>query len=292
MEQYRIASLHLSIQDWHDHPFWKSLRWKLDSFRTDSDMPPDITFRRCAEELPAVPQLNATPVSVVKSGFFRWEVYALPDGSTVWQYVRISQGVVYLQYLVSADKSCVTLLQDRTDTDGIAAFELAAVILPTLLLTHDILTLHGVLMEHEGKGILISADSGVGKTTHARLWRDHKNALILNGDRASCRRENGVWTGYGLPWSGTSGEQICRSVPISALVILERGEENEAHRITGMESFGAAWPHVQKPVWDEALTGRALELTDDFLSSIPVIRLSCRPDPDSVDVLFRALENL
>ena len=34
------------------------------------------------------------------------------------------------------------------------------------------LMLHGVLMEWQGKGIILTASSGTGKTTHARLWRE------------------------------------------------------------------------------------------------------------------------
>ena len=38
------------------------------------------------------------------------------------------------------------------------------------------LMLHGVLMEWQGKGIILTASSGTGKTTHARLWREYENA--------------------------------------------------------------------------------------------------------------------
>ncbi|MGN0204726.1 MAG: hypothetical protein ACI4BB_09290 [Coprococcus sp.] len=169
------------------------------------------------------------------------------------------------------------------------AFEYLGHIIPHVLLKHDILTFHGVLMEYEGQGIIISAPSGTGKTTHARLWRDYKNALIINGDRATCRKVDGIWTGFGLPWSGTSGEQINRSVPLKALVVLERGEANEACRMAGLEAFGAVLPHVQCPVWDKELVGKAMELTDDFLREVPVIRLRCRPDVESVEVLRNIL---
>ena len=43
--------------------------------------------------------------------------------------------------------------------------------------------------------------------------QDHKNALILNGDRCLCRKKHDVWYAYGMPWSGSSGEYINRRVP-------------------------------------------------------------------------------
>lgn len=161
---------------------------------------------------------------------------------------------------------------------------------PYLLLSHDILTFHGVLMEYQGKGIIISAASGVGKTTHARLWRDLKHALIINGDRATCRKLVDGWKGYGLPWSGTSGEQINRNVPIQALVVLERGERNTAEVVNGLDAFGKALPHVQCPTWDIDMTTQAMDLFEGFLGKIPVIHLQCRPDAEAVDVLHRVLK--
>ena len=227
-----------------------------------------------------------------EAGFFDRLVFRLEDGGTLWRYVRRKNQNVILSYMVTPDWGTITLLEDYSDTAGQLAFEYLGQIMPSVLLNHHILTFHGVLMEHNGRGIIISADSGVGKTTHARLWRDHRNALIINGDRATCRNVNGVWTGFGLPWSGSSGEQINRSVPLQALVVLERGEVNQAHPVTGLEAFGGVLPHMQCPVWDEELTGTAMDLLDDFLGAIPVIRLRCRPDVEAVEVLQKVLEEL
>ena len=157
------------------------------------------------------------------------------------------------------------------------------------MLAHGLLTFHGVLMEYEGNGIIISAASGTGKTTHARLWRDLRRALIINGDRAVCAKTAEGWTGYGLPWSGTSGEQINRSVTIRALVVLRRGETNEAHRISALEAFHQVFAHVLYPSWDKALAEKMMDLLESFLRDVPIFLLSCRPDAESVDVLHDAL---
>lgn len=173
------------------------------------------------------------------------------------------------------------------------AFEFLGRLLIPCMLKKNRLTFHGVLLEHQGRGIILSAPSGTGKTTHARMWRDDRNALIINGDRAACAKTEGVWTGYGLPWSGTSGEQVNRSVPVFALVVLERGDRNEAVRVTDpLEAFFAVLPQVQYPSWDIDLSGKAMDLLEDFLRSVPVIRLRCLPEPAAVDVLAEALEAL
>lgn len=221
------------------------------------------------------------------TGFYSHRWYRSADGGTVCRCVRRRDGAVQLGWGISPSWDRISLCE--TGMAGAEAFEYLGLLVPLCLIPHTILTLHGVLMEHKGRGIIISAPSGTGKTTHARLWRDTRRALIINGDRAACRLADGVWMGFGLPWSGTSGEQINREVPITAVVVLERGDVNTAHRVTGMEAFRRVWPHVLRPAWDPVMTDLALSLTDALLSSVPVIRLCCRPDAASVDVLDRAL---
>lgn len=289
LQLFRFGGVGCDFQNYQRQDVWDIPRWKLDPYR-DSSVMPDIVVQNGISEPTMFPVENASLLFSEINGFFLRQVLPAPDGGVVCRLIRTRNQEVELAFHVSVDWETVSLLSDASRTGGSLAFEFLGQIMPFLFLPHDVLTFHGVLMEHDGRGIVISAASGVGKTTHARLWRDHKRALIINGDRAACRKVNGVWTGFGLPWSGTSGEQINRSVPLRALVILERGEKNEAHRINGLEAFGAAWPHVQYPAWDETMTGKALELTDDFLSEIPVIRLTCRPDEEAMEVLSKALE--
>ena len=226
------------------------------------------------------------------AGFFKHQLFVLQGGGIVWSYVRKRNEKVYLSYMISQQWNQIVLLADHTQSAGTLAFEYLGRMIPGLFLKHGILTFHGVLMEYKGQGFIISAPSGTGKTTHARLWRDYRNALIINGDRAVCFEKNGVWIGCGIPWSGTSGEQINRSVPLKALVVLERGSENEAHRIMDLEAFGALLPHLQYPRWEKEMAERAVSGLEQILHALPIIHLSCRPDPGSVEVLKDVLEKI
>lgn len=198
----------------------------------------------------------------------------------------------YLSYYVDEKWQRIVLQEDYTESAGVLAFEYLGQIMPSIFLNHYALSFHGVLMEYQGKGIIISAESGTGKTTHARLWRELENALIVNGDCATVQKKENIWTGFGIPWSGTSGEQVNRRNPLKALVVLERHAENEAHRISGIEALSAILPHVKYPAWDKILTNKMFDLLEKFLCEIPIIRLRCRPDGEAVKVLKKALEEL
>ncbi len=144
--------------------------------------------------------------------------------------------------------------------------------------------------ENSGKEtVIISAPSETGKTTHAHFWRDYKNAIILNGDNACCYKEN-EWNAFSLPWSGTSGECVNRSVEVKALVILKQGAENSATRLEKLDAFSYAFPNVQYPSYDKSKTEKAVDLLEDFLKSIPVFLFECRNEKESADVLEKVLE--
>lgn len=278
------------FQEFGGSSFCDSWQWKLDPYRCERKDSPDLIIRN-SNHWEGAPEI-LRKVSEVQDGFFLRQVFKLADQRTLWRYMRKKTGELLLSFRVSADWSEIVLVEDHTCSGGNMAFEYLCHLMPVCGLTFGMLTFHGALMEHEGEGIMISAPSGTGKTTHARLWRDQKQALILNGDRAVCRKEHGVWKGFGLPWSGTSGEQVNRSVPIKALVILSRSKENQASRIKGEKALSASLSHMLCPAWNGRLVGKSLELLDDFLKEVPVIRLSCRPDADSVEVLARALEEI
>ena len=98
----------------------------------------------------------------------------------VWQQTNAVSQAIQLQFTVSADWSKITLTQDDSYTEGMGAFESLTFLIYYAFLHKNVITFHGVLLEVDGRGILICADSGVGKTTHARLWRDYKNGKYKN----------------------------------------------------------------------------------------------------------------
>ena len=259
-------------------PFWS---WKLDPF-TVKEGTPDLTVRYCGQ--PVHP--TGTPVWE-DSGVVCRQIFVLADGTVVWQQTDRFAGWLQLQFLVSADWSEITLTRDCSPTAGMGAFESLTFLIYHAFLHRQVLTFHGALVEEGGRGFLLCADSGVGKTTHARLWRDHKNALILNGDRAACYQKQGQWFGFGTPWCGTSGEYLNRAVPLQAVVFLARGEENRVSAVNGMSLLA----HTVYPAWDQTATETILSLLDRFLLSVPVLKLECTPHVSSVEVLYQALEN-
>lgn len=287
-----FAGVHFSFHNFVPDSFLDTWAWKFDPWKISN-----ISNRSHELETISITGTTAQPVAneplslacVEQTGFFERRVYCSSTGEKQWDFMRSKSNEVLLRYSVNADWNNITLLQDNTKTQGTVAFEYLAQIMPGVCLKQGILTLHCALVEYNGMSIAICAPSGTGKTTHARLWRDYKNALILNGDRAICRREEGVWIAYGSPWSGTSGEQINRHAPLKALVILERAEKNSAVRLESTELFAGVFPHLLFPSWDKKMLELAMDQLEDLLLSVPVYRVKCRPEAEAVDILYQKI---
>ena len=282
---YKLGPVTLCMRNWPRDIRWPFAFWKLDAYRTqktDADITAEYDPEFSVQEADNWRIVEATATAK------RME-QQLPNGWLLWKQ-KSSEGKA-LNFAVCPEQSRIVLTKDETGTCGVAAVEALTFFIFSLFLEKNILSIHSALLECDGKGILIAAPSGVGKTTHARLWRDTKNALILNGDRAACYQKDGKWMAFGTPWCGTSGESINRQVPVKALVLLRRGACNEIIPMQPMEILTQLLPLITCPLLPGSQE-KMLELLDGFLRSVPVVGLACTPDASAVETLAAYLENL
>ena len=68
-----------------------------------------------------------------------------------------------ISFRISPDWRQFILYEDTTQSKGEQAFREFGSLFPMPFLNHDACVLHGVVMEYEGKGILVTAPSGTGK---------------------------------------------------------------------------------------------------------------------------------
>ncbi|MDO4974488.1 MAG: hypothetical protein Q4E38_09810 [Eubacteriales bacterium] len=275
-------------------PEWQFWRWKLDPFQcAPVSAAPDVRVVFSHESgTDKIGQIRLPVVFSEKNGFYTYTIYQAPDGSLFWCMDRPAKKQRIASFFISPEWTEIKLLEDYSYSNGQLPFELLSRMLPSVFLKHSIVQLHGVLLEDSGRGILICADSGIGKTTHARLWRDYRHSIIINGDRASCVKEKNGWTAFGIPWCGTSGEYMNRAVPIRAIVALERGEVNEAVRLSGIEAFFRVMSYLQYPTWEPLLLEKGMDLVQDLTESVPVICLRCKPDFEAVEILEKTIKGL
>ena len=84
---------------------------------------------------------------------------------------------------------------------------------------------HGVVISDGKNGFILTAPSGTGKTTRARLLVEKvPEAFILNGDKPLIHIEGKKAVAYGTPWCGKEYIGKNTSIPIKAVFLLERSD--------------------------------------------------------------------
>ena len=154
---------------------------------------------------------------------------------------------------------------------------------------HDIFILHSAFIRWQGRAILFSAHSGVGKSTQADLWARYQNAEILNGDRSALRRVDGVWTAFGLPFAGSSDIFRSESAPVACIVMLAQGPENVISTLNPAQAFRRVLQEVTLHYWDPAFMTWGMDRVEALLGDVPVFGLSCLPDRGAVDLLHETI---
>ena len=105
------------------------------------------------------------------------------------------------------------------------------------VLDYDTFLMHGAVIAHNNQAYLFTAKSGTGKTTHIRKWINSlPDAYVVNGDKPLIRITKTEAIAYGTPWCGKEKLGKNCMVPLKAIVLMERGENNEIQTIT----FGQA----------------------------------------------------
>lgn len=164
--------------------------------------------------------------------------------------------------------------------------------LPHVLLRGEKLLLHASYILTEQGAIVFTAPSGTGKSTQADLWRAHRGALIVNGDRVVVGLSDGAPTAYGFPLCGTSDHCHNCTAPLRAVVSLRQAETNSARLLHGGESVRVLINGTYLPEEYQSDLPRVFHAAALLTEHTPVLELSCRPDEGAVAALDALLQTI
>lgn len=145
-------------------------------------------------------------------------------------------------------------------------------------------SLHASVIELNGTSIIFVGPSGIGKSTQAELWRERYGATIINGDYGIIRQAESGFHVYGSPWSGTSPYKTNTDCPVRAVFLLKQSEINELSRLDPFDTMQGFLPNCLLPYWHKPSLTQALDIINNFLQTVPVYQLKCRPDYEAVDM--------
>jgi hypothetical protein len=151
-------------------------------------------------------------------------------------------------------------------------------IVHTLILAKDGgFLLHSASAIRNGKSFLFAGVSGAGKTTISRLAPP--DATLLTDEISYVRRQKDHYTAFGTPFTGELaklGENV--SAPVEALYLLEKGSENRIDPVEQSEAVRSLLANLLFFAEDEALVQSTFLSAFEFVSTVPVFRLTFVPD--------------
>lgn len=149
--------------------------------------------------------------------------------------------------------------------------------------TMDTILIHSSVIRCDGRGYLMTAPSGTGKSTHTKLWYDNiPNCDLMNDDNPIIRiLSDGTPTVYGSPWSGKTHCYRNISAPIGGIVRLRQRPQNSIRRLRAIEAFAELLPACSSMKWDERVYNGVCDSITKFVRSCGIWELCCLPDREA-----------
>lgn len=154
-------------------------------------------------------------------------------------------------------------------------------------LDYNCFMLHSSAVAKGGNAYLFSAASGTGKSTHTSLWlKNFDDAFIINDDKPAIKLENGKFYVYGTPFSGKTDLNKNVAVPLKAICILERGEENRIERIRAADSV---LPILNQTLRPENKMADLMSFVTKLLEKTNVYKLYCNISDEAALVSYNTM---
>ena len=152
-----------------------------------------------------------------------------------------------------------------------------------MTLQWNTLAIHSSCIVYQGKAVLFLGESGTGKSTHTRLWREHiEGAVLLNDDSPMIRVEDGKVWAYGSAWSGKTPCYKNERYELKACVRLSQAPANRIQKLSVLQAYGAIHPSCAPEfAYDDVLYDQVSRTIGEILSVVPCYHLACLPDKEA-----------
>lgn len=150
--------------------------------------------------------------------------------------------------------------------------------------------MHGSAFAFDGQGVLFTAPSGTGKSTHAAFWREVYGGRVqpVNDDKPLLTVNKREVLVSGTPWDGKHHLSANVTVPLRAIVLLGRGETDKITRLTATAAYPLLLAQTYRPSDPDRLAA-TLALMDRAIPHLSFYRMSATLSPDAARVACRGI---
>ncbi len=160
-----------------------------------------------------------------------------------------------------------------------------------LLVDDNIIVFHGSSFMVDNNGFLITARSGVGKSTHSRNLKAllGNDFVYINDDKPLLKVEENKVTVYGTPWNGKERRGNNISAPLKAVLFLARGETNTYRKVVNKEEIYVKMISQIYLPKEKAKREKALKVADQILKNINFYEINVTKDIESAKMTYEEI---
>ena len=192
------------------------------------------------------------------------------------------------QYVVSLTKEDLEGEKKTNDvTEEISALHRK---IAHLLIKEDFLVFHGSSFIIGGCGFIVTAHSGVGKSTHVRFLKEYLGDKLtyINDDKPFLEIKDKV-TIHSSPWNGKERKSTNTSASLKAIIFLKRGETNSFKKLDNNADFYfKLLTQLYLPI-EKTKRAKGLKLVDTLIRSTNFYEISVTKDIESAKMTYERI---
>lgn len=159
------------------------------------------------------------------------------------------------------------------------------------LTDYDGFFLHSSTLMYKDNAYVFIGESGTGKSTHARLWREYlkDEVRMINDDKPIIRKKDDLYYIYGTPYMGKHNIGNNISFPIKAVFLLEQSKDNKLEKLDAVKATTALLHQTIIPNQKESME-KLLTMFNELLKQAQFYKLKCNISYDAVKTILNNLE--
>lgn len=175
-------------------------------------------------------------------------------------------------YVPEEDVSLYPLICPDGTLDPRSEFYMLMARASEFLLQQGRILFHGVSFLWRGRAWIITAESGVGKTTQLRHWQRlfGDEIVVINGDKCVIRHEDGRVFVDPCPWAGKEGDAGFTGGELAGIICLVQAAENTIERISPRNSAIRVFSQFLFLADDASQVRAAARIEEAMLEASPV----------------------
>lgn len=156
------------------------------------------------------------------------------------------------------------------------------------ILEFDRFMLHSSAVLYEGQTYLFSGNSGIGKSTHAKLWQQYfgmGNVGIINDDKPVIQLGEKGFSVFGTPFSGKTALNMNVCAPLKGICFIERSEECWIKEVSSSEAIALILSQTIRPRDPEQMD-ILMRILDKVIHEIPIYKMGANISLDAVKIAY------